>query len=112
MSGWLDTQDLAREADDLRGLVDDSTPIMPDEVRFVEEVERLEREIGEEFAVGALMIPEVEFEEYAREFAEDIGAIKGSGWPLTWIDWKRAAQELRMDYTEVEFEGTTYLVRT
>lgn len=27
------------------------------------------------------------------------------------IDWERAAEELRMDYTAVDFDGVTYWVR-
>lgn len=32
-------------------------------------------------------------------------------WPFTCIDWDKAAQELQMDYTSVEFDGITYWVR-
>lgn len=27
------------------------------------------------------------------------------------VDWERAARELQMDYTPVEFDGVTYWVR-
>lgn len=61
-------------------------------------------------------IPEDEFEEYAEELAKDIGAIdpdaSGSGWPLTCIDWEKAADELKVDYTTFAFDGTDYLVRS
>ncbi len=59
-----------------------------------------------------IMIPEDEFEDYARELAEDIGAIsKDTQWPATCIDWEQAANELRHDYSEVEVNGVTYLYR-
>jgi hypothetical protein len=52
------------------------------------------------------------FEDYARELAEDIGAITGEEqWPANCIDWGRAACELRMDYSSVEFDGVTYWAR-
>jgi hypothetical protein len=58
------------------------------------------------------LIPEDEFEDYARELAEDIGAIPaGMGWPLYCIDWERAARELSADYNRVTFRGTDYLIR-
>lgn len=52
------------------------------------------------------------FRDYAQELAEDIGAINADAtWPNNCIDWERAARELQMDYTSVEFDGVTYWVR-
>lgn len=52
------------------------------------------------------------FKEYAQELAEDIGAINAdASWPNNCIDWDQATRELRMDYTEVEFDGQTYWTR-
>jgi hypothetical protein len=52
------------------------------------------------------------FKNYAQELAEDIGSIKSEAqWPYTCIDWGKAARELQMDYTSVEFDGITYWVR-
>lgn len=59
------------------------------------------------------MIPDHLFEGYAQELAEDIGAIgKDNQWPLYCIDWKHAAEELQMDYSEVEVDGKTYYFRS
>ena len=75
----------------------------------------LESEIGslEECARnGVYFIDEDYFEDYARELAHDIGVISDDyAWPACHIDWEAAANELRMDYTEVDFDGQTYLVR-
>jgi hypothetical protein len=58
------------------------------------------------------LIRESHFEDYAQQLAEDIGAIDDSAtWPNNCIDWERAARELRMDYTEVEFKGVSFLTR-
>ena len=57
-------------------------------------------------------IDEDYFEDYAKEFAHDIGAIDDeTTWPATHIDWAAAADELRYDYTDVEFQGNNYLFR-
>lgn len=57
-------------------------------------------------------IDEDYFEDYARELAYDLGAINHvEEWPACHIDWKAAADSLRYDYTEVEFQGNTYLFR-
>lgn len=61
---------------------------------------------------GEVLISDSYFEKYAREFAEDIGAIKNCDkWPATCIDWEEAADELKQDYTSVDFGGETYWIR-
>jgi hypothetical protein len=57
-------------------------------------------------------IPDRDFVSYAKELAEDIGAVNSSlGWPYGCIDWEAAAEELRTDYASVEFDGDTYWYR-
>lgn len=61
---------------------------------------------------GGTLIRDSYFEEYAQELATDIGAISGKeNWPLTCIDWERAARELQQDYMSVNFDGVTYWIR-
>jgi hypothetical protein len=56
-----------------------------------------------------LLVRDSYFEDFARQEAEDLDLIKSDArWPYTCIDWKRAARELQMDYTTVEFDGVTY----
>lgn len=58
------------------------------------------------------MIAEYDFPEYAEQFAYDIGAVsEDHSWPNCHIDWEAAANSLAMDYSHVEFDGTTYLMR-
>ena len=58
------------------------------------------------------LIRDTYFKEYAQELADDIGAIKSDiGWPYSCIDWDRAARELQMDYTSVEYQGVIYWYR-
>ena len=76
------------------------------------ELEELEREISD-FRHGETMIPVGDFENYAQEYANDIGAIgRNASWPLNYIDWEQAASELQMDYTEVSYQGESYYVRS
>lgn len=61
---------------------------------------------------GETCIRDSYFVEYAQQLAEDIGAINADAtWPNNCIDWERAARELRMDYTAIDFDGVTYWVR-
>ncbi len=82
-----------------------------DEQEELAELENLASEISE-FRHGEQMIPVRDFEEYAQELAEEIGAIpRDTAWPCTCIDWEQAARELKMDYTEVTYQGEDYYVR-
>src|SRR3990167_2818967 len=78
-------------------------------------IEYLEEEAegyASDWIYGAALIRETHFVEYAQELAEDIGTVKSDAeWPLRHIDWDAAAEELKQDYTEVDFDGVTYLVR-
>lgn len=66
----------------------------------------------EDWEYGAQLIRYSYFEEYAQQLAEDIGAIdSNASWPNNYIDWERAARELRMDYSAISFNGVTYYVR-
>lgn len=115
MSNYLDTRDLLDELVYFREVVlDDQQDEMDDDDRErLAALEELADEIGETtMRDGETMIPEDEFEDYARDFAEDIGAIDSEArWPACHIDWEAAADDLRMDYTPVTFDGTDYWVR-
>jgi hypothetical protein len=61
---------------------------------------------------GATLIRDGYFEEYAEDLARDLGYLdKATDWPFRHIDWKAAADELKNDYTYVNFGNETYWVR-
>ena len=61
---------------------------------------------------GETLIRDSYFREYAKQLADDIGAVPDdTRWPLTHIDWEAAARELRYDYFAVDFDGVTYWIR-
>lgn len=100
----LDSRDLIAYAADETNREDD-----PD---TCEAIDSIAGEIGD-WEYGAELIREDAFTAYAQELASDIGAIDDShGWPLSYIDWDRAADALKMDYDEVEFLGHTYYARS
>lgn len=55
-------------------------------------------------------ISDDEFEEHARELAEDCYEIPET-WPHRCIDWKKAADELKPDYSTVDIDGNTFWFR-
>lgn len=61
---------------------------------------------------GEALIRESYFTEYAQELAEECGMVNtDSTWPNNCIDWEEAAEELKIDYTAVDFDGVTYYIR-
>lgn len=61
---------------------------------------------------GAGLIADDHFEDYAQQLAEDIGAIdRNAQWPLNYIDWSAAADELKHDYSEITIGDRSYWVR-
>lgn len=87
----------------------------PDDAAELAALEALAEEAAgyaPDWTYGETLIRDSYFEEYARELAEDLGMLdKGDRWPHTCIDWERAADELKQDYTAVDFDEVTYWVR-
>lgn len=49
-------------------------------------------------------------EDFAQNYADEIGATNdGASWPHSCIDWERAARELFMDLSGVEYGGQLYV---
>jgi DNA repair exonuclease SbcCD ATPase subunit len=62
---------------------------------------------------GEILIKDSYFSEYAEELARDIGSIShDDSWPLNHIDWEEAVEELKSDYTQVDFDGEDYWIRS
>jgi hypothetical protein len=112
----IDSRDLIELRDSLRSELEytsaDSTPSRDELREAIEAIDALEAEGFEDWEYGAFFIREDTFEDYARELAEDIGAIPDDAqWPATCIDWARAARELSVDYSSTRFLGHDYYVR-
>lgn len=61
---------------------------------------------------GEALIRDSYFVEYAQQLAEDCGMLEHCDkWPATCIDWDKAADELKVDYTSVDFDSETYWIR-
>jgi hypothetical protein len=104
----IDSRDIIKRIEYLEDTEDE------DEKQELANLEALQEQAEgySEWQEGAQLIRDSYFEEYAQEFAGDIGAIgKDNQWPLYCIDWEKAARELQMDYTCVDFDGVEYWVR-
>ena len=115
----IDSRDVIARIEELESSIesaseDNGTPD-EDEVTELAALKALEAEASgyaADWTYGETLIRDSYFEDYARDLAEDIGAIdKDAKWPNTCIDWEQAARELQQDYTSVEFDGVTYWIR-
>lgn len=84
-----------------------------DDEQLVADIEALIEDIKDEpdYEYGMTLIADHYFEQYCEQLAEDIGYV-GDGNPMSsYIDWERWANDCKMDYAAVEFQGTTFWYR-
>ena len=83
-----------------------------DKDEYKEVSELCDAQPTEDWIYGSTLVREDHWEDYAREYAEDIGALDDNArWPADCIDWEKAASELAMDYTTIEFGGHDWYAR-
>ena len=82
-----------------------------DELKEIEEIDKIEDELGSEFDYGVTLVHEDYFEEYTEELLIDCGYISKDFPSWIEIDWEATANNVKQDYTEVEYQGETYYGR-
>lgn len=138
---YLDTRDLETEREDLKQTIlnafiedfpdyEDMTGSFED-IRFEEEeledfcalwggeledieaIDDLENEIGSEWNYGVTLIDENDFEDYAKDLVIDWGDLPSNipSYIENNINWSGVADDLKVDYTEVNYKDGTYLFR-
>ena len=74
---------------------------------FVEEA----KQYASDWSDGATLIHESHFEDYCKEMLEDCGDLPKNLPDYIVIDWSATADRLKVDYSEIEWDGETYLIR-
>ena len=82
-----------------------------DELHYLTKLRDEAKDYCPDWDYGATLIRYSYFEEYAQQMCEDIGDIPREMNSYIVIDWETTAENLKVDYTEVEFDGIPYLVR-
>lgn len=115
---YLNLNDLAKELAELdeRDEEDDDNPLDEDERDRRADLRslaaQLDTTLWEYAANESTLIEDIDFEDYAREFAVDVGYFRddGNNVLMGYIDWGAWANDLKQDYLEVEFDGREYLI--
>ena len=113
----INSYEVIERIEELREELDgEPTPASRDELnaelRALEKLDSDGRNVSEDWEYGETLVNDDYFVTYAQEFAEEIGAVESdASWPTYYIDWDRAARDLQMDYSPIEFDGQTFWVR-
>lgn len=93
--------------------IQDWKEIWAEELDTIKRIDSVEDEVGSEFEHGVTLIEEGDFVDYCKELVSDLGVLP-SELPFyieSNIDWEGVAEDLKADYSELEYEGNTYLFR-
>ena len=82
-----------------------------DELEEIKEIDTIENELGSEFEYGVTLVDVDDFEEYVEDLLDELGYIPKDFPSWIEIDWEATANNVRQDYTEVEYQGNSYLGR-
>ena len=131
----IDTRDLIEERDELKGQIlddfndrfnaeletfdevlqnikqeerNDFKSYWEDELVQIIEIDKVEYEVGGEFEYGCTLISEDDFEDHVRELLVDCGYIPKDLPYWIEIDWKATAENVKQDYSVLEYKGGTY----
>ena len=91
---------------------EDFTSYWEDELVQIIEIDKLEHEVGCEFTYGCTLIEEDDFAEHVEEMLTDCGYIPKDIPNWIEIDWKATAENVKQDYSELEYKGETYYFRS
>ena len=101
-------EDIRFEEEEIQSWKEDSE----DELKEIEEIDTIENELGSEFDYGVALVDVDDFEEYVEDLLDELGYIPKDFPSWIEIDWEATANNVRQDYTEVEYQGNSYLGRS
>ncbi|HEX5016575.1 MAG TPA: hypothetical protein VFX15_03195 [Actinomycetes bacterium] len=118
-SDYIDGEDLEKRLEDIEDEIMDpdgetimvgaDQDLVAERQKLIEIIDEIEG-YAEDKVRHTYLYADHYFPAYAEEFAYDIGAAqRESSWPP--IDWAKAAEQLKQDYTSIEIEGREFWYR-
>lgn len=105
----IDSRDVIARLEYLEGIERDEEE--EEEFKALSAFAKEAEDYAKDWLYGAVLIRESYFTEYAQRLLEDCGEIPRNLPHYIAIDWEATAQNIRADYTEIDFDGQAYLVR-
>lgn len=113
----IDSRDVIARIEELEGEIgaegfeDVNGGEIKDELAALKAFAKEAEDYAPDWQYGATLIRDSFFVEYCRDLVADIGDLPRDLPGYLAIDWEKTADNLRVDYTSVEFDGVTYWVR-
>jgi len=105
----IDSRDVITRLEYLEGIERDEEE--EEEFKALSAFAKEAEDYAEDWLHGAALIHESYFTTYVQEMLEQCCEIPRDLPHYIVIDWEATAQNIRIDYTEIDFDGQAYLVR-
>ena len=112
----IDSRDVIERIEELEILIAGESK-SDDFLEYTDEYDKLVslkeecEQYSSEWKYGIALIHESYFEYYVQDLLSDIGVLpREIPWYIV-IDWKKTADNIKIDYTDVDFDGETYYIR-
>jgi hypothetical protein len=103
----IDSRDLAQVLKSLEG--EDEAELDDEQKELLSALQELRDNTSSSgWRYGITFISEDYWEEYCREFADDVGMIDEKSPLSNYIDWGKWADDMQSDYSSIEINGCTY----
>jgi len=100
-------EDIKQDEEEIQGFLD----LWNTEIEEIEAIDSIENECSE-FFHGETLINEDCFEEYVKELLTDCGYISKDFPYWIEIDWSSTSENVKQDYSDLEYQGETYYFRS
>lgn len=106
----IDSREVLERIEELKG-IEERDEAENDELKALTALQDEAEGYCPDWKFGAALIRESYFTEYTMDMLADIGDLPRDIPHYIAIDEEQTAENIKVDYTEVNFDGVTYLVR-
>lgn len=108
---WNDCEPGSQEQTDADQGIKDWDEENGEELTALRNLNEQGESVVRDWIYGAILIRETYFVGYCQGLCQDIGDLPKEIPAYLVIDWDKTADNIRVDYSEIDFDGVTYLVR-